>query len=182
MRHLSVALALSSALLGGCSTLSADAAAHTSPGTHSRESAHTAGGAGASAAAQGGHVSSDAGFVDSEAGAMAGATGGRGAAEPNSCASCQQNEICVSHRVQGGALILPDGGSCPEGRVATTTGGRVLCELVPTYSCEQLPIGCGASNRTVASTYCTCAPSLCAGGGQCRDVSTTTVECVLLVP
>lgn len=76
------------------------------------------------------------------------------------CAACGANDICVAHRVIGGALIQPDdAGNCPPGRhLMTLSGGDKYCENDWQYACEPRPPAC--------TTTVDCS---CAGANYCES-------------
>jgi hypothetical protein len=76
--------------------------------------------------------------------------------------------------VGGGQTCPGDAGTCPGGYELNSSG---CCEMIPSWSCEPRPSGCGA-NLT-----CACAQSaLCGGGQACTMPRDNEIDCTLLAP
>jgi hypothetical protein len=86
--------------------------------------------------------------------------------------ACPDGEVCVREQVLGGAIMLPDGGTCASGW--HVVGDR--CERVPTFRCAAIPAGC------TSGITCTCASSLCRSCTMCISASTDLVRCDCLAP
>lgn len=143
----------------------------------------SSGGVSGNAGASAGGASGTSGGSGGNAGSAQGGSSGTRTVDSGvpGCRQCPLGSLCVEHQTVGGALMLPDAGRCPDGRILSP-GPRPTCDLPPSYECETLPSECMNAPGTPALAHCVCARSLCPAGNQCTDVSPTLMKCTLLAP
>jgi hypothetical protein len=86
--------------------------------------------------------------------------------------SCGAGSVCVGSGSQGGAVVQPDGGICPQGRHLEGT----LCEQNLSYKCMTIPTACSGT------LSCACAGTTLCGVSTCNVLGAVEITCVEEVP
>ncbi len=102
--------------------------------------------------------------------------------DAGTCATCGTGHVCVENQTVGGARILPnDAGQCPPGLIVVPNAPNA-CSSPPTFHCAPLPPTCTTAPGSTAIAHCACAPSICAAGERCTDLTPTLMQCLLAAP